>query len=120
MAQEIDKFVGSCPAINSKNLHEFESGLAQEVKLSKRLLASRTKAAPGELGRNGPSAVNLSSNIASPGGGTGIRQGSQRPLLARNKTTQMANGQFQLPNIHSHAALGNRSVDHQRNSLRAN
>ena len=51
VAGEIDKFVVTCPQINSKNLHEFESKLAGEVNLSKRLLATRTT--DQAIGRNG-------------------------------------------------------------------
>ena len=37
----MEKFIATNKQINSKNLHEFESNLAKEVNLSKRILEGR-------------------------------------------------------------------------------
>ena len=66
----MDQFVQATNQINSKNLHEFESRLASEVSLSKRVIAGRTQSnVHGDRGAPKTSGVNkrLNANMLSPG-----------------------------------------------------
>ena len=107
VASEMDTFVTSNQQINSKNLHQFELKLAQDVQLSKRQVDALSPAAQGKRNMGGS--------------GSNNRNSSQRQDFLRRNPNDAVNGQFQLPSINSHAALvsKNKSIENiPRNSLR--
>jgi hypothetical protein len=113
-------FVHSNNQINSKNLHEFESRLASEVNLHKRVLDGRTKSNLNlGLRDNKTTGNTYRGKVLSPGTNMNDRKSSINGVPRHKANALGANQQFQLPSINSHAALGinNKSVDNPRNGL---
>lgn len=89
VANEMDTFIQQQPQINSKNLHEFESQLAQVIGLKR-----RSGEGGGPLG--GGHARNMHANTNAPRGmgspSNQINALTQKQALMRNKTTHVGGG----------------------------
>ena len=91
VANEMDGFIQAQPQINSKNLHEFETQLAQQIGLKRRSGEGGGPLAGGNHQRNvGNSNTQGARMMGSPMNQINALQ--QKQALMRNKTTHVGGG----------------------------